>query len=87
MIKQATARKTRNVVPFRGKVSKEQTPFFALEADIRDVHSMVQLTAMAVDAGEDGLTVFGIYEVEKMTEALMRRYADLHKKHVEQQSA
>ena len=38
-------------------------------------------------AGEDELALFGIFEVEKMTEALKRRYADLHKEHVEQEYA
>ena len=48
---------------------------------------MAQLTFMASTNGEDDLASFGISQMEKMTEALKRRYHDLFNKQVAPRTA
>jgi hypothetical protein len=68
-------------------VDSVKSPFMELEDDIFELHQMVQFAVMAAEHGDDGLTRFGVYQVEKLTEALKRRYYDLFEKHIGRQSA
>src|SRR5262249_34136961 len=51
--------------------------FFALEPHIRDLHRMAQLAAMAALGGNDERTRFGVFQLERMVDALALLYYDL----------
>src|SRR5262249_54396710 len=51
--------------------------FFALEPHIRDLHRMAERAAMAALDGNEQRTRFGVFELERMIDALALRYYDL----------
>jgi hypothetical protein len=77
----------RGKAPKLAVVAKVKNPLHDLETPLFDLHQMVQLTVMAAEHGDDVLTRFGVFQMEKMAEEFRRSFYELFEKHVGRQSA